>query len=109
MLRQVILSAVEDGDVDKEERREIAKILSRAGHTKARVERVKAALDDGVMDDDARALLTSFVIHQPNFCPAACAKTCARRTLCSSAEVSLVVFAGAAGAKGRLEGGGAAA
>ena len=81
MLRQVILSAVEDGDVDKEERREIAKILSRAGHTKARVERGKAALDDGVMDDDDRALLTSFVIRPPNFCPAAVQKLAQERAV----------------------------
>ena len=64
-LRHSIKSAVDDGDVDKDEMREIVRLLAKSGHTEATREKVKAALGDGDMDDEDRALLEGLIPHDP--------------------------------------------
>jgi hypothetical protein len=65
-LRNSMRAAMEDGDVDKGELREIVSTLLRAGHPKTTIDAVKAALGDGDMDDEDRALLHSLIPPDPH-------------------------------------------
>lgn len=59
LLRQAILSAINDGEVDKKELELIMRYLRRARIAADTQELVREALSDGEMDDDDRALLMS--------------------------------------------------
>jgi hypothetical protein len=65
MLRHVITSAVADGEVDRSEMRDIYKILARHRVPKRKMDEVKAALEDGQMDENDKQLLLSFVPPDP--------------------------------------------
>jgi Ca2+-binding EF-hand superfamily protein len=57
LLRQAVLAAIDDGDVDKRELELIMRYLRRARIAADKQEMVREALSDGDMDDDDRVLL----------------------------------------------------
>lgn len=65
LLRQAILSAINDGEVDKKELELIMRYLRRARIAADTQELVREALSDGDLDDDDRALLMSICPPAP--------------------------------------------
>ena len=60
-LRDCIANAVGDGDVDKQELREIIRILAKSGHPQKTRDRVYEALGDNDMDEEDQVLLESLI------------------------------------------------
>ena len=65
LLRDAILGAIEDGDVDKNEITEITNMMKRAGHSKQTLKTVEDALGDGDLDEDDKRILLSITPPEP--------------------------------------------
>ena len=65
VLRSCISGAVEDGDVDKQELREIVRILAKSGHPESTRKQVYEALGDNDMDEGDRELLMGLIPPDP--------------------------------------------